>query len=160
MLSLIVARAKNNVIGKNNQLPWHLPQDLAWFRQNTVGKPVIMGRKTFQSIGRLLPKRPNIIVSRNGFSAEGALSATSLENALEIAKPLASEVMLIGGGELFKQALPMADRLYLTEIEADFEGDTFFDVDLSQWKIIQEQHSIVDEQNPHLCRFLILEKQK
>lgn len=158
MLSLIVARSKNNVIGKNNQLPWHLPQDLAWFRQNTLGKPVIMGRKTYQSIGRLLPKRPNIIVSRQGFNIDDALSASSLEQALEIARPLAEEIMLIGGGELFKQALPLADRLYLSEVQAEFEGDTFFDVNLSEWQIISEQFSQIDEQNPYLCRFLILDK--
>lgn len=158
MLSLIVARSQNKVIGKNNQLPWHLPQDLAWFRQNTLGKPVIMGRKTYQSIGRLLPKRPNIIVSRQGFHIEGALSANSLEQALDIARPLGDEIMLIGGGELFKQALPLADRLYLSEVQAEFEGDTFFDVNLSEWQIISEQFSQIDEQNPYLCRFLILDK--
>lgn len=158
MLSLIVARDRNHVIGKQNQLPWHLPQDLAWFRQNTLGKPVIMGRKTYQSIGRLLPKRPNIIVSRHNFSVDGAISANSLEQALQQAAPLADEIMLIGGGELFKQGLPLVDRIYLTEVDADFDGDTFFELDLSNWHVVQQSQSEIDEQNPYLCRFMILER--
>lgn len=123
-ISIIVARTINKVIGKDNQMPWHLPVDLAWFRQNTLGKPVIMGRKTYESIGRLLPKRPNIILSRSGFTVEGAYAVQSLEQAVELAKNFANtaEIMIIGGGELFKQALPLAERLYLTEIQADIEG--------------------------------------
>lgn len=159
-LSLIVARTLNNVIGYQNQMPWHLPVDLAWFRQNTLGKPVIMGRKTYESIGRLLPKRPNIILSRHTFQVEGAYSAKSLEQAVGLAKNLTEqdEIMIIGGGELFKQALPLASKLYLTEIQTELNGDTFFEFDESKWEIEQEQWSDIDEQNPYRCRFMILNK--
>ncbi|MEG9532425.1 type 3 dihydrofolate reductase [Mannheimia sp. HC-2023] len=159
-ISVIVARTKNKVIGKDNQMPWHLPVDLAWFRQNTVGKPVIMGRKTYESIGRLLPKRPNIILSRSGFEVEGAYSATSLEQAVELAKSFANsdEIMIIGGGELFKQALPTADTLYLTEIQAEIEGDTFFEFDEENWQLVEEKWSEIDENNPYRCRFMVLKR--
>lgn len=159
-ISIVVARTKNKVIGKDNQMPWHLPVDLAWFRQNTVGKPVIMGRKTYESIGRLLPKRPNIILSRSGFEVEGAYSATSLEQAVELAKSFANtdEIMIIGGGELFKQAIPKADKLYLTEIQAEIEGDTFFEFDEENWQLSEEKWSEIDENNPYRCRFMILKR--
>nr|WP_314741432.1 type 3 dihydrofolate reductase [uncultured Haemophilus sp.] len=155
--SIIVARTLNHVIGKDNAMPWHLPVDLAWFRQNTVGKPVIMGRKTYESIGRLLPKRPNIILSRSGFQVEGAYSAANLEQAVELAQHFANvdEIMIIGGGELFKQALPQADTLYLTEIQAEIEGDTFFEFDEDNWLLESEHYSEIDEQNPHRCRFMV-----
>lgn len=159
-ISVIVARTQNKVIGKDNQMPWHLPVDLAWFRQNTLGKPVIMGRKTYESIGRLLPKRPNIILSRSGFEVEGAYSATSLEQAVELAKSFTNtdEIMIIGGGELFKQALPMADTLYLTEIQAEIEGDTFFEFDEENWQSVEEKWSDIDENNSYRCRFMRLKR--
>ncbi|MGX2967527.1 type 3 dihydrofolate reductase [Ursidibacter sp. B-7004-1] len=159
-ISLIVARTLNKVIGKDNAMPWHLPVDLAWFRKNTVGKPVIMGRKTYESIGRLLPKRPNIILSRSNFSVDGAYSATSLEQALELAKSFASEqeIMIIGGGELFKQAMPLANKLYLTEIQTDIDGDTFFEFDEQEWQLSEESWSEIDEQNAYCCRFMILSR--
>ena len=116
--SLIVATTLNSVIGKDNQMPWHLPADLAWFRQNTTGKPVIMGRKTFESIGRPLPKRTNIVLSRQPFEHEGVVWKDSLERAVDFVRDF-DEIMLIGGGELFKQYLPQADKLYLTQIQAD-----------------------------------------
>ncbi|QBQ64718.1 dihydrofolate reductase [Actinobacillus indolicus] len=159
-INVIVARTLNKVIGKDNAMPWHLPVDLARFRSNTVGKPVIMGRKTYESIGRLLPKRPNIILSRTGFSVEGAYSATSLEQAVTLAKSFANidEIMIIGGVELFKQAMPLANKLYLTEIQAEIDGDTFFEFDETQWKIVEEKWSEIDEQNPFRCRFMVLER--
>ncbi|HDV7283444.1 dihydrofolate reductase [Mannheimia glucosida] len=159
-ISIIVARTINKVIGKDNQMPWHLPVDLAWFRQNTLGKPVIMGRKTYESIGRLLPERPNIILSRSGFTVEGAYAAQSLEQAVELAKNFAStdEIMIIGGGELFKQALPKADTLYLTEIQAEIDGDTFFEFDEQNWALAEERWSEIDENNPLRCRFMRLER--
>ncbi len=161
-ISVIVARTLNKVIGKDNAMLWHLPVDLAWFRENTLGKPVIMGRKTYESIGRLLPKRPNIILSRSGFAIDGAYSATSLEQAVELAKNFANsdEIMILGGGELFKQAMPFADKLYLTEIQANIEGDTFFEFDETQWQQVAEKWSEVDEQNSYRCRFMILDKLK
>lgn len=161
-ISVIVARTLNKVIGKDNAMLWHLPVDFAWFRSNTVGKPVIMGRKTYESIGRLLPKRPNIILSRTGFSVEGAYSATSLEQAVTLAKSFANidEIMIIGGGELYKQAMPLANKLYLTEIQAEINGDTFFEFDETQWQQVAEKWSEVDEQNSYRCRFMILDKLK
>lgn len=158
VISLIVARTQNHIIGKDNQMPWHLPADLAWFRQNTLGKPVIMGRKTYESIGRLLPKRPNIILSRSGFMVEGAISATSLEEALTLAENLSEEIMIIGGGELFKQALPLAKRLYLTEIQAEIEGDTTFEFDETNWQAVSSSQHFADPQNSYACHFQILER--
>lgn len=159
-ISLIVARTLNHVIGKENQMPWNLPVDFAWFRQNTLGKPVIMGRKTYESIGRLLPKRPNIILSRSGFCVEGAYTAQNFAQAAELAETFANtdEIMVIGGGELFKQTIPQADRLYLTEIQAEIEGDTLFEFDESNWTLVEEKWSEIDEQNAYRCRFMILER--
>lgn len=158
-ISLIVARTRNGVIGKNNAMPWHLPVDLAWFRQNTLGKPVIMGRKTYESIGRLLPNRPNIILSRSSFCVSGAHIAQSLEQAVEIAQNFATdEIMIIGGGELFKQAMPLAQTLYLTEIQAEIAGDTFFEFDEAQWTLVSEQWSEINEQNAYRCHFMVLRK--
>ncbi|WP_373767458.1 type 3 dihydrofolate reductase [Glaesserella sp.] len=159
-ISVIVARTLNKVIGKDNRMPWHLPADLAWFRENTLGKPVIMGRKTYESIGRLLPKRPNIILSRSGFSVEGAYAAENLEQAVGLAKNFANsdEIMIIGGGELFRQAMPLADKLYLTEIQAEIDGDTFFEFDESLWTNTFETFSEIDEKNAYRCRFMILSK--
>ncbi|WP_419844087.1 type 3 dihydrofolate reductase [Actinobacillus pleuropneumoniae] len=159
-ISLIVARTLNHVIGKENQMPWNLPVDLAWFRQNTLGKPVIMGRKTYESIGRLLPKRPNIILSRSGFCVEGAYTAQNFAQAAELAETFANtdEIMVLGGGELFKQTIPQADRLYLTEIQAEIEGDTLFEFDESNWTLVEEKWSEIDEQNAYRCRFMILER--
>lgn len=138
-LALIVAVAANGVIGKDNQLPWHIPEDLKWFKENTLGKPVIMGRKTWDSIGRPLPKRPNIVVTRQtDWRAEGAHAAHSLDEALELAAklaPEAEELMVIGGNALFAEALPRAGRLYLTEIRRAYEGDTVFPpLDRSLWR--------------------------
>lgn len=159
-ISIIVARTQNKVIGKDNQMPWHLPVDLARFRQNTVGKPVIMGRKTYESIGRLLPKRPNIILSRTGFRIDGAYAASDLKQAIELASTFenSDEIMLIGGSEIFKQALPFADKLYLTEIQADIDGDTFFEFDEANWELVQEHYSEIDEQNAHRCRFMLWQR--
>lgn len=155
-LSLIVAITQNHVIGKDNQMPWHLPADLARFRKNTLGKPVIMGRKTFESIGRALPKRINIVLSRRPYEKEGIIWKDSLESAVDFLKDQ-TEIMLIGGGELFKQYLPQADRLYLTEIQTQLEGDTFFpSIDWQEWDIEFEEYRPADTDNPYACRFFIL----
>lgn len=159
-LSLIVAMTKNRVIGKDNQMPWHLPADLAWFRQNTTGKPVIMGRKTFESIGRPLPKRTNIVLSRQPFEYDGVIWKDSLESAVDFVRD-SEEIMLIGGGQLFNEYLSQADRLYLTEIQTELDGDTFFpSINWDEWHIEFEQYRPADEQNPYNCRFLILLKKK
>lgn len=159
-LSLIVAMTKNRVIGKDNQMPWHLPADLAWFRQNTTGKPVIMGRKTFESIGRPLPKRTNIVLSRQPFEYDGVIWKDSLESAVDFVRD-SEEIMLIGGGQLFNEYLSQADRLYLTEIQTELDGDTFFpSINWDEWHIEFEQYRPADAQNPYDCRFLILLKKK
>lgn len=154
--SLIVATTLNWVIGKDNQMPWHLPADLAWFRKNTTGKPVIMGRKTFESIGRPLPKRINIVLSRKPFEHEGVVWKDSLESAVDFVKDF-EEIMLIGGGELFKQYLPKADKLYLTQIQAELDGDVFFpEINWDEWNIEFEEYRKADAHNDYDCRFLIL----
>ncbi|MCB1813703.1 MAG: dihydrofolate reductase, partial [Candidatus Competibacteraceae bacterium] len=138
-LALVVAMTQNRVIGRANTMPWHLPSELQFFKQITLGKPIIMGRKTHQSIGRVLPGRQNIVVSRNADLqlAPGCILVASLEDALRTARLAAGstgEIMLIGGAELYRQGLPLADRIYLTRVEAEIEGDTFFpELPAAQW---------------------------
>lgn len=157
-LSLIVAMTRNQVIGRDNKMPWHLPVDLAWFRRHTTGKPVIMGRKTFESIGRPLPKRTNIVLSRSPFEHEGVIWKDSFESAVNFVRDF-DEIMLIGGGELFKQYFSQADTLYLTEIQAEIEGDTFFPlINQDEWYIVEEEYHQADERNAYDCRFLILRR--
>lgn len=138
MISLIAAVAENRVIGENNQLLWHLPEDMRHFRETTRGKPVIMGRKTWESLPdsfRPLPGRHNIVVSRNkAYDAAGATLVGSLDEAI-LAAGNATEVFVIGGAELYQQALPLADQLYLTEIAQAYQGDAFFpEVKASEWQ--------------------------
>lgn len=133
-LSLIAAAANNNVIGRNNELPWHLPQDLKYFKSVTLGKPVIMGRKTFESIGKPLPGRTNIVITRQSdWQHAGVLVASSVQDALELAENFrnelgqtADEVMVIGGAEIYRCALPLANKVYLTRIDEDIVGDAWF----------------------------------
>ena len=135
MISLIVAASRNGVIGANNKLPWHLPSDLRRFKQLTMGHPILMGRKTFESIGKPLPGRTNIVITRQkGFQCCGATVVHSLEEGLLICENK-QESFVIGGAEIFQQALPFADRIYLTRIEKDFEGDTrLFEINPAVWK--------------------------
>ncbi len=137
-LSLIVAMTPERVIGRDNGLPWHLSADLKHFKATTMGKPVVMGRKTFESIGRALPGRHNIVITSNpDFLAEGITSVPSLDAATQAAGDVA-EIMIIGGAQLYAAALPMADRLYLTCVQANIDGDTFFpEVDWSHWRQVQ-----------------------
>lgn len=159
-LSLIVATTLNHTIGKDNKMPWHLPADLAWFKQNTTQKPIIMGRKTFESIGRALPHRINVVLSRHPFKHPDIIWQPSMEAALEYLKNY-PEIMLIGGGQLFKQYINQADKIYLTEIQANIEGDTFFPkINKNDWKIISEQLRKKDEKNAYDCKFMIMEKRK
>ncbi|KGR78620.1 dihydrofolate reductase [Ureibacillus sinduriensis] len=142
MISLIVAHDKNRVIGHDNKMPWHLPGELQYFKEQTMGKPMIMGRKTFDSIGRPLPGRRNIVITRNGdYQAHGIEVATSLEEALKLAGT-EKEVMIIGGEQIFRMALPIADRLYITQIEHAFNGDTFFPIYGNEWKLISESEPV------------------
>lgn len=142
-LSLIVAIAKNGVIGKDNTLPWHLPEDLKRFRALTTGHHIIMGRKTYESLGRLLPGRTTVIVSRNAdYKVEGALTAGSLEAAVALCKD-DNEAFIIGGAELYKDALKLANKLYITQIDLEVQGDAFFpEFDKSAWKeTLREAHT-------------------
>ena len=127
-ISIIAAMAQNRVIGRDSKLPWHVPQDFKWFRTHTQGRSVIMGRKTYESIGKTLPGRRNLILStKQGFSVPGAESHASLETALEsCAASGEEEVFIIGGEKLFRESLPLSDRIYLTVIHEEFEGDAFF----------------------------------
>ncbi|HYG40012.1 MAG TPA: dihydrofolate reductase [Cytophagales bacterium] len=142
IVSIIVARSKNNVIGRNNDLPWHLTDDLKNFRKITTGNPIIMGRKTYESIGKPLPGRTNIIVTRQkDYKVEGCEVVNSLPQALQIAKTInAKEAFIIGGAELINQSLEIVNKMYLTEVHAEIEGDTFLkSIDLSDWKLIDKK---------------------
>jgi dihydrofolate reductase len=162
-LSLIVAMADNRVIGRNNQLPWYLPNDLKYFKRVTMAKPIIMGRKTFDSIGRPLPGRTNIVVTRNSeYQAVGVKVVHSLAEALAIAESIAvieggDEVMVIGGAQLYEEALPHADKLYLTKVHSDtVEGDALFPVlDWSQWQQISVEHFTAEAPNPYDYSFCL-----
>jgi dihydrofolate reductase len=158
ILSFVVAMARNGVIGKDNGLPWRLPADLRHFKAVTLGKPIIMGRKTFESIGRPLPGRTNIVVTRDpACQAEGCLVAHSIEAALEAAGD-AEEVMIIGGADFYRQLLPRADRIYLTLIDAEIEGDTWFpELDENRWRERSREDHAADADNPYPYSFIVLE---
>jgi dihydrofolate reductase len=159
-LSLIAAMAENRVIGHENRLPWHLPADLQHFKAITLGKPVLMGRKTWESLGRPLPGRTNIVITRDaGYVAEGCVVAHSLEEALRAAGE-AAEVMVIGGAQLYRQALPLADTLYLTLVHAEFRGDTRFPAwQPKDWRETARIDHVADDRNPHAYSFITLERQ-
>ena len=161
LISAIVAVAENGVIGKDNQLPWHLPADLAWFKRTTSGHCVIMGRNSFHSIGCPLPKRTNIVVTRDlFFTAEGVLVAHNMEEAYELAAETGeTEAFVLGGGDIFRQTMADWDRLYLTEIATRPEGDTFFPpIDPLQWRETWRETRAPDEKNAFACVFRILER--
>jgi len=151
-LSMIAAMASNRAIGIDNKLPWRLPADLQHFKALTMGKPMIMGRKTWESLPGLLPGRPHIVITRDeDYVAEGAEVVHSLEEALAC-YPEAEELMLVGGANLYKQGIEVASRLYLTEISAEVAGDAFFpEVDMTQWQEVDRQDGMLDEKNtlPH-----------
>ena len=154
-VSLIVAATRNQVIGLDNQMPWHLPDDLRYFKQRTLGKPIIMGRKTWESLGRPLPGRLNIVISRQTDTVlEGAEVFADLEAAIQRGQEWAAqqgvaEVMVIGGGQIYQQALRLAQRVYLTRIELELEGDTFFPVlAAQQWQQVDAQAHPAQDQEP------------
>lgn len=159
MISLIVAMTRNRVIGLNNAMPWHLPADLQHFKALTLGKPIVMGRKTFEAIGKALPGRQNIIVSHNpNYTAAGCTIVTSLQDALAKAQPT-EEVMVIGGAQVFKQAMPLAHRMYITWIETTLNGDAYFpEWDAFDWQIISTRNSAADEKNAYGLQFVVLER--
>jgi dihydrofolate reductase len=160
-ITAIVAVGKNNVIGKDNQIPWYLPEDLKWFKKQTLGHAVVMGRKCFESIGRPLPKRTNIIITRDIFYlVQGCQVAHSISDALQLAKNEGeTEVFIIGGGEIYTQTLSIYDKIILTEVEIEAEGDVFFpEIDASDWKMTFEEKHEKDEKNEWNYTFKIFER--
>lgn len=159
-ISLIAAMAENRVIGIENRLPWKLPADMKWFRENTLGKPIVMGRKTFESFGaKPLPQRTNIVITNDkSYRADGAVVVHSIDEALSAAGA-APEVMIIGGASFYTQMLPRADRLYLTIVHHAFDGDAWFPAfDASQWREARRVELKADEKNLIDCTFLIIER--
>jgi dihydrofolate reductase len=159
VISLVVAMARNRVIGRDNTLPWRLPEDLKHFKAVTLGKPVLMGRKTFESIGKPLPGRTNLVLTRDrGWKSEGAVVVHSVEEALQ-RSGAASELAGIGGAEVFQQLIPLATRIYLTRVEADVRGDTFFPpLEDSQWMEVDSRRFAADERNAYDMTFVTLQR--
>jgi dihydrofolate reductase len=160
-VNAIVAVAKNNVIGLDDKLPWYLPADLKYFKRMTLDHHIIMGRKTFMSLNKPLPRRTNIILTRDPFFiAEGALVAHSIYEALEIAfENEEQEAFIIGGGEIYKQSLPYLDKIYLTEVDIEIDGDTYFpELSASEWKLIEQEPHKADERNAYDYVFKTYEK--
>lgn len=160
-ISLIVAAASNNAIGKDGKMPWHLPNDMKHFKNITWGMPVVMGRKTFESLGKALPGRKNIVISRQpAWNAEGVVVVKNMEDALFVAKQTdANEVMVIGGGEIYRAMMDKARRIYLTRVEAEPEGDTFFpSIDPAQWYLVSQKNHEADEKNPYNYSFQVWER--
>ena len=161
-ISIIAALAANGVIGRDNELPWHMPADLKYFKARTMGHHLLLGRKTWQSVGRPLPGRTFIVITRDpDFTAEGVQVAHGVEEAIRLAATTGDEEIFIGGGEeIFRQSLHRADRMYLTRIHADIEGDTVFPEfdDVTEWQLTDSEHFEADEKNPHPYSFLVYER--
>ena len=159
-LSIVVAYSSNHVIGKDNRLLWHLPDDLKRFKNLTMGHPMIMGRKTFESIGKPLPGRTSIIVTRDPhYRREGCLVVHSVEEAIGVAFELVPEVFVIGGAQIYERVLPMVQKIYLTEVHHFFEGDTFFpELNQNQWREIKRESFPADLRNPYAYDFVELER--
>lgn len=163
-VSLIVAMAENRVIGIKNSLPWKLPSDMKWFRKHTLGKPIIMGRKTFESFGgRTLPDRTNIVITRDAnYQAEGIVVVTSIEQAIEVAKSSGEnveEAMVIGGASFYEQMLDKVDRMYITYVHTQLEGDAWFpQYDLGQWNKTETVDVPADEKNPYSHQFVVFDR--
>ncbi len=162
MISAIVAMAKNGVIGKKGKLPWYLPAELAHFKELTMGHPIIMGRRTHESIGRALPGRSNIIIThdKNYQAAEGCQVVDSLNGAIKTAKtkPGDEEVFIIGGEQVYKEALPKLDRVYLTKVDAGIKGDKYFEYDPKEWRRISSEKHSADDKNQYDYEFVVLER--
>lgn len=161
IISLIAAIGKNRIIGNKNSLPWSLPADMKHFKYLTTGKPVIMGRKTYESMGRPLPDRTNIIITRDQkYKAENCIVVHSLDNALKAAQN-AEEIMIIGGSQIYKEFLPKANKLYITQIDADFEGDTYFpEYKIEEWEETSYKEHERDKDNPYNYTFLVLTRKR
>ncbi len=160
MISFIVAMDKNHIIGRDNQLPWHLPADLAFFKRVTMSHPIVMGRKTHESIGRVLPGRENIILTRDpSYAADGCTIIHSVDEIKEIEQTKNEELFVIGGAEIFKETFKIADRLYITLIDEEFEGDTYFpEFNQKDWTIVSKEKGLKDEKNPYNYHFVIYDK--
>ncbi|NND89328.1 MAG: dihydrofolate reductase [Granulosicoccus sp.] len=173
VIAMMMAMDRNRLIGRDGRLPWHIPGELAYFKAVTMGKPVVMGRKTYESIGKPLPGRDNIVVTRNpNWSADGVQRAQSLESALSLAKGIAAgdtqqnvpdgshpEVMIIGGASLCRDAMPDTQRLYLTTVDYDFDGDTWFDsFHWDDWKVVSEERRDPFSTDGLLVTYWVLEK--
>ncbi len=160
-ITLVAAVAQNGVIGRDNRLPWHLPADLHHFKTLTMGKPMIMGRRTFESLPGLLPGRPHIVLTRNrDYRPSGAQVAHTLEEALALAGAVA-EVMVIGGAQIYALALPRARRLHLTEVEVQVAGDAHFpELDPADWRLVSRRCFEADARNPHPYCFLEYERRE
>lgn len=158
IISLIAAMDKNHLIGTDNGLPWHLPRDFKHFKEVTMGKPVVMGRKTYESIGKPLPGRLNIVVSRSGFCAEGVTSVNSVEAAIQAAGEV-DELMIMGGASIYQQTIELAQRLYLTHVDAQCEGDAWFpEIDAKVWAMTHEQRIEADDKNNYAFKIVRYER--
>ena len=156
MIKIIVAISKNRVIGDSNKLIWHLPADLKRFKEVTTGHPIVMGRKTYESIGRPLPNRRNIIITRDeNYEVDGCEVVNSIEEALLLTN---SDCFIIGGGEIYKQTLHIADQIYLTQVDEDFDGDTTFPELPAAWYVSNKEDFESDEKNPYKYSFIFYEK--
>lgn len=162
MVSIVVAAAENNVIGKDNDLIWHLPADLKHFKRLTMGHPMIMGRKTFEAIGKPLPGRTSIIItSQQDYTAAGCIVVHSLEEAIAKGRELDEIVSVIGGANVYQQALPHTDKVYLTRVHHSFEGDVYFpELPENEWQVTEQEHHEPDEKNKYSYTFLTLERQR
>jgi dihydrofolate reductase len=161
MLSHIVAASENNVIGSKNELPWHLPNDFKYFKNKTWGMPVIMGRKSYESLKKSLPGRINIIVTNNkDFQAENVFVVNNIDDAIiKAGESDAKEIFIIGGGEIFKQTIDIVSRIYRTRVHANIEGDTYYpEINKDQWKLISEQSFPADDKNNYAYTFEVWEK--
>ncbi len=161
MISLIVAASTNNIIGVKGGLPWRLSADLKRFKAITMGKPVIMGRLTYESIGRPLPGRQNIVITRQpDYTADGCDVVGSIDAAIEVAAA-APEIMVIGGGDIYRQFMPHANRIYLTRVQAEIAGDAFFpEVKESEWQLASSEMHGADEKNDYAFTFLTLDRRR
>jgi dihydrofolate reductase len=160
-ISLIVAAAENNVIGKDNKLPWTLPADMKYFKNITWAMPVVMGRKTFEALGKPLTGRTNIVITRNkDWSAEGVKTVKSIDEAIIAAAATdAKEIFVIGGGEIFKSVMSSADKIYLTRVHHSFEGDAFFpEINKKEWEVASNRDYTADEKNPYSLSFQVWQR--
>jgi dihydrofolate reductase len=161
IISFVVAAANNNVIGKDNQLVWNLPNDMKFFKNITWGMPVVMGRKSFDSLGKALPGRKNIVLTRQeGWKAPNTVTVKTFDEAIALVKEMdVKEMMVIGGGEIFKMVFPMANRIYITRVDAEPEGDTWFPViDPKEWKLVSKKDHEADEKHKYNYSFQVWER--